>query len=342
MNAKFKKITIFTIIFAMLFAMTACGGGDGGGGKTLAKIGDTEITQSQIDGYTSYYVLTTYSQSKSEVGEENIKYMEGLLLNFAVEVELLKQHYKKEDKKVIPDDYDDQFKSYKESLLSQGEDIQKQLKDEGIDDDTLDFFFSAQYYTKQYMTDIEEEDPATEADIEKYYDEHKDEFTSPAQVKASHILVADAEHTEAGKTSIEAIKTKIEKGEATFAEMAKENNTDSTKETGGDLGWFGEGQMVEEFEKAAFALKKGEMSDVVETEFGYHLIEVTDTKKAHQKSLKEAHDEVKEKIQADKYAEGIESLKNEFKVEYTEDGEKLIGNSGESVGDTADEATPAE
>lgn len=335
MNNKLKRITVFALVIAMVFAMTACGGGSD---KTvLAKIGDTEITKGQIDGYTSYYVLTTYSQSKTELGEENVKYMNGLLLNFAIEIELLKQHYEKEGVEVITDSYDDEFAAYKETLLSQGDSVQSQLDQEGIDDETLDFFYRSQFYTKKFMEDIDKEDPASEEDIEAYYNEHKDEFVSPASVKASHILVADTEHSAESLAKIKDIKAKIESGESTFAEMAKENNTDSTKDTGGDLGWFEKGKMVQEFEDVAFSMDKGDLSDPVETEFGYHLIEVTGVQKEQQKTLKQSHDEVEDVIQQDKYADGIESLKNEFDVEYTDEGNELIGGNSSDEESTKEE-----
>ena len=90
------------------------------------------------------------------------------------------------------------------------------------------------------------------------------------KVKASHILV---------KTESEARKIldELKKG-ANFAKLAKQVSECPSKKKGGDLGWFGRGAMVREFEKAAFSLKKGEMSDIVKTQFGYHIIKVTDTK----------------------------------------------------------------
>lgn len=90
------------------------------------------------------------------------------------------------------------------------------------------------------------------------------------QVKASHILV---------KTESEANKIleDLKRG-ASFAKLAQEKSECPSKKKGGDLGWFGKGKMVPEFEKAAFSLKKGEISDIVKTKFGYHIIKVTDTK----------------------------------------------------------------
>ncbi len=90
------------------------------------------------------------------------------------------------------------------------------------------------------------------------------------QVKASHILV---------KTEGEARKIleELKKG-ANFAKLAKQFSECPSKKKGGNLGWFGRGKMVREFENAAFSLKKGEISDIVKTQFGYHIIKVTDTK----------------------------------------------------------------
>lgn len=341
MNKLFKKITTFTLITVMLItmalSMSACGGG-----TVLATIGDTEITMEQIDDYTSYYTLTAFSQSKKEFTEENLNYVKGTVLNLAVEAELLVQHYEKEGVEVIPKNFDEEFDSFKQSLLGQGDDIQAKLDEEGISDETLEFFYRYSYYAQQYMKDIEKENPTSEDDIELYYNEHKEEYVSPAQIKASHILVADESHSEESKAKIEEIRAKIESGESTFAKMAEENNTDSTAQTGGDLGWFGKGQMVAEFEDVAFSLKKGELSEPVETEFGYHLIEVTAIQEEHQKTLDEATDEVKDAINQTKYSEGVESLKNEFKVEYTDEGNELLGGGTAQDGSTGDDATKEE
>ena len=88
------------------------------------------------------------------------------------------------------------------------------------------------------------------------------------KVHCAHILVE--------KLSLaQEIKTKIASGES-FANLAKQHSIDSSKKRGGDLGFFGRGVMVQEFEKAAFALEKGQVSDIVKTQFGYHIIKRLD------------------------------------------------------------------
>jgi parvulin-like peptidyl-prolyl isomerase len=90
------------------------------------------------------------------------------------------------------------------------------------------------------------------------------------QVKASHILVND-------EKTAKQLKIQIEDG-MSFEEMAKQHSSCPSKRDGGDLGWFGKGQMVKPFEDAAFSLAEGKISEPVKTQFGYHLIKVTGTK----------------------------------------------------------------
>ncbi len=117
----------------------------------------------------------------------------------------------------------------------------------------------------------------TDKELKEYYDNYK------PKIRASHILVNDE------KTAKE-VKAKLEKGED-FAKLAKEYSQDpGSASNGGDLGWFGPGKMVKEFEDAAYKLKVGEVSDPVKTDYGYHIIKVTDKEK--KKSFDEMKDEI--------------------------------------------------
>jgi peptidyl-prolyl cis-trans isomerase C len=137
----------------------------------------------------------------------------------------------------------------------------------------------------------------SEAEAKKFYDENIDKFRQGNQIRASHILcgvdpkATDADKKKAREKAEELLK-EIKAGKD-FAELAKNNSTCPSKAQGGDLGFFGKGQMVPAFENAAFALKQGEVSNVVETQFGYHIIKVTEIKEAGFTKF----DEVKDKIQ---------------------------------------------
>lgn len=111
-----------------------------------------------------------------------------------------------------------------------------------------------------------EEVKVTENELKKYYDEYKPE------IKARHILVAD-------EKTAKNVKKKLDTG-SKFEDLAKKYSTDTVSaQKGGDLGWFGAGEMVPEFEKAAYALDVNEISEPVKTEHGWHIIQVTDKKK---------------------------------------------------------------
>ena len=122
----------------------------------------------------------------------------------------------------------------------------------------------------------------SDSQVRAFYDENPGLFRQPEQVRASHILIkvpenADPEKKDEALAAIQALKTRIENGED-FAVLAMENSDCPSKAKGGDLGFFGREQMVKPFSDAAFALQPGQMSDVVETRFGYHLVRVTERK----------------------------------------------------------------
>jgi len=139
-------------------------------------------------------------------------------------------------------------------------------------------------------------------DIENYYIQNKKEFEQPEQVRASHILIRvnnfdNESEVKKAKSLLEEVLRKYKAG-TSFEELAKKYSEDPSSANGGDLGYFQRGEMIEEFEKAAFDLNTGEVSDIVKTPFGFHLIKVTDHKEERNLSLQEAKPEIKEKLES--------------------------------------------
>ena len=160
-------------------------------------------------------------------------------------------------------------------------------------------------------------------ELRAYYDSHPNSFRQPEQVKASHILIkaepeAKEEQKALARKKLEEVQKRLEKGED-FAALAKEYSEGPSGAKGGDLGYFGRGQMVKPFEQVVFVLKPGEVSDIVETNFGYHLIKCVDKKS----ETTVAYEDIKEKLQQflkqkkgrEKMGSYIAKLKKKAKVE---------------------------
>ncbi len=152
---------------------------------------------------------------------------------------------------------------------------------------------------------VEVESKVSDEDMKKFYEQNKDKFKNGEQVKASHILV---------KTEKEAkdILAQLKSG-GKFEELAKKNSVDSSSAKGGDLGWFGKGSMVPAFEKAALALKEGQISDVVKSDFGFHIIKLTGKRPAGIRPFEEVKEQIKGAIMPTKQQEIFQKIKDELK-----------------------------
>jgi len=154
----------------------------------------------------------------------------------------------------------------------------------------------------------------SDEEILEYYEKNKKLFVTGEMVRASHILV-DTE--EKANEILEDITDGL-----SFEEAAEQFSSCPSKSAGGDLGQFGRGQMVKEFEDAAFSMKKGEISEPVKTQFGYHIIKLTDHISASDSSLEDVKEDIRknciiakqDKVYLDKKAE----LKEKYKVEIIE------------------------
>ncbi|WNS45707.1 peptidylprolyl isomerase [Paenibacillus sp. MMS20-IR301] len=143
---------------------------------------------------------------------------------------------------------------------------------------------------------VEPQVSVTDEEISKYFDENKATFNQEEEVRASHILVETKEEADA-------IVKQLKDG-ADFAALAKEKSADTgSKDNGGDLDFFKRGDMVAEFSDAAFKLKIGETSGAVKTDYGYHIIKVTDRKEAHEYTLEEKKEEIKKTLTSQKVSE---------------------------------------
>lgn len=157
---------------------------------------------------------------------------------------------------------------------------------------------------------VAKNEPVAEEAIGNYFAEHKDEFTQPEERKASHILVsvvpdASEDDKKLAREKAEKILAQIRQHPEEFAEIAKENSDDpGSAAHGGDLGFFGRGVMVKSFEDKIFSMQPEEISDIVETDFGLHVIKLTEIKEEKQQNLDEVRQQIEDKLKL-QMAEGI-------------------------------------
>ena len=160
----------------------------------------------------------------------------------------------------------------------------------------------------------------SEEELRKYYDENQSRYATPEERRASHILVkaernAPAAEREKAKAKATALLAELRKDPGRFAELAKQNSDDpGSAQKGGDLDFFGRGAMTPPFEQAVFAMKTGEISDVVETDFGYHIIQLTAVRGGEKKSFEsvkaDIENEVKQQLAQRRFAELAETFTN--------------------------------
>ena len=175
-------------------------------------------------------------------------------------------------------------------------------------------------------------DKISDADIHARYDKEIAAMPPQVEVRARHILVKTKEEAEA-------IIKKLAGG-AKFEDLAKESSTDGSAANGGDLGYFTEGQMVPEFEKAAFALKPGEYTkEPVQTQFGFHVIQLEDRRTKQPPAFDQVKEQIRSIILRERYVETVKKLRDAMKIDYKDPAvEKAMKDAAaaQDAGDAGD------
>jgi peptidyl-prolyl cis-trans isomerase C len=230
--------------------------------------------------------------SPEEMSEMKQRVLEGL-----IDRELLKQECQKKGIAVDDNDVNQQLAALRQKFSSEKEFTDTLAKMNLTEADLKSQLRQDLAIKKLIDQQIASKVTVTPEEMKAFYTSHPELFKAPETVRASHILIkvdpnASPEDKAKARERIAAIQQRLKKGED-FATLAKETSECPSGANGGDLDYFQRGQMVGPFEDAAFALKPGSVSDIVETQFGYHLIKVTDKKDASTVS----YDDIKGKIE---------------------------------------------
>lgn len=284
--------------------------------KKVAIVNGTPILQSDLDRGMEG-VMQRRARSGAQMDETQLKTIRVDVLDNLIKRELLNQESKKQKIAITDQEVNDRLSKIKQrfkddaefkEMLAKMKITEPQIKIQLKEDLAIQALIDKQVVEKVNVT---------EQDSQAYYDTHPEAFKQAEQIRASHVLVkADPKADPAQKAEalkkIESVQDKLKAG-GDFGTLAKELSDCPSKEKGGDLGYFGKGQMVKPFEDAALALKPGETSGIVETQFGYHIIKLAEIKPEGMMPYAEVKEQLsqylkQEKIKAvlDSYLAGLE------------------------------------
>jgi peptidyl-prolyl cis-trans isomerase C len=291
-------------------------------GDMIAVVNGTIITKGEFDRVRDYE-LRRASQSGQQIPEAQMEKIENSILDSLIVGELLFQESKKKGVQVKPETVNEQLTVIKKRFPSETE-FNKALEENNMTESKIRADISRDMAIQQLIDkEVDQKVKITDEESKAFYDTNPKFFQQPEQVKASHILIkvdegASEEKKAEARKKIKDIQQKVQKGED-FAALAKTYSEGPSAPKGGDLDYFGRGQMVKPFEDVAFSLKPNETSDIVETRFGYHLIKVVDKKPAKKMAYADVKDRINKHLKDQKLRTErklyFDKLKNDAKIE---------------------------
>ena len=296
-------------------------------GSVLAKVGETPIRSGMVNGVENFleYIQSgqvssdsTRGMTKEEKATQNdMKLVErnSLVQNVFIASEVLKQYFASEGISFPNEEQQAEIDEYFNNYYGTPEAI-KEYSANGIKKEHVYYYFEYAVLMSAYNDYIAEKNPVTEEEALAFYEENQVSFVTPFAMQASHILLDDPEHTDAKRAEMEDILDRINNGED-FAELATELSDDGSAESGGDLGFFGLGEMVPEFEEACLELKPGEVSEIVETEFGYHIIKMTEVREESITPFEDVKASIEWDITSKRATEAMNALLESANITYT-------------------------
>lgn len=340
-----KKLKVFIAGLISMSLLVGCATDKVG--KTVATVNGENITYGEYlkkFAFQKYMIDSTYGKeiwNEKVPAEQSITKQETTLIkdftlrlvDSIIQEELLSQEAKKQSLKIDESELKNNVDQWKNSI-TKDKTAKEYYEKNGITEEVVTDIFKEQMNISALEANYTKNNPVTQAEIDKYYNEHKSEYTN-AQVKASHIIIKtqnddgtemSQDKVDSAKKQIDEIYAKIKAGED-FAKLAKQYSQDASKDAGGDLGFFSKGQMVKEFEEVAFSMKVGEVSEPFKTKYGYHVVKLTD-KKEDTTDPKQVKEFLKGTLQQEKFTKYVEELKKAAKI--TKD-EKVVENAEKDI-----------
>ena len=269
-------------------------------GNIIAQVNGVGINYQQWHNVFMNFVSQYDSQALSGISDELLASIKNSITEQLINSTLLYQYAEKEKVNIPASRINDEIEHIKSSFASE-QDFNNALRRNNLTLNQLKESLKNQYMVDQVIHNEYDKITISDEEIAQYYEEYESFFFQPEKRKISHILVEDKEEAEL-------LLNQLNDGIIDFETTAKEKSICPSAEKNGDLGYISRGQMVPEFEEASFSLEAGNLSDIVETEFGYHIIKCYDIQEEKQLSLEEAEDNIKSIITSQKQNERIDEL----------------------------------
>lgn len=308
-----KKIVLMGLTILISTNMVACSN------KTVAKINDVDVSKEEYKKTEEFLYATGYV----EKNEKNSDKVNNDILSFIIDNEVAYQEAQKENIKVKDSDVNEKVEQLKETLENNTS-YKEKLESAGITENFLKEQVKKDLTVAKYKENFIKDIKVTDKEMEAYYNNNKDQF-NVKEVKASQILIStlDEDNKEVSKEQKEKLKEKAQSildkvnNNEDFASLAKKYSDDKNSgKDGGDLGYFAKNEKNIEFTKEVFKLDINQVSNLIETPYGYHIVKVTD-KTTVTKSLEDSKDDIKTKILNEKYTKHIDSLYKKGKITIT-------------------------
>lgn len=308
-----RKLALMGLTILISINMVACSD------KNVAKVNDVDISKEDYKKTEEFLYSLGYIQEDKENSDE----IDNDVLSFMIDNEVAYQDAQKKNIKVKNEDIEEKFEQLNETLEGNIS-YQDKLNSSGITQDFLRKQIEKDLIVAKYKENFIKDVKVNDKEIEAYYNNNKDQF-NVEEVKASQILIStlDEDNKEVSKEEKEKLKEKakgiLEKinNNEDFAALAKKYSDDkSSGKDGGNLGYFAKEDKNIEFTKEVFKLNVNQVSNLIETPYGYHIVKVTD-KKMVKKSLEDSKDDIKNKIINEKYTKHIDSLYKKGKITIT-------------------------
>ena len=309
-----RKIYALILVLALLaLGLSACGGDDlSVPDDAVAVVGDEEITKTEFDALMAR-AKTSFEQQKREfpkAGTPEYRTLQNQAVQYLVQQEKYRQEAEELDIEVDQKQVDERLGQLIQQYYAGKEaDFEKGIKEQGLDREQVKREIENQLISEKLYEKVTEGVKVTDPEVEKYYNEHKADYKVAESREVRHILVAK-------KALANDLHGQLEGG-AGFAALAKKHSTDpGSKENGGKL-TVRRGETVPEFDTAAFALGKNELSQPIKTQYGWHLIEpLGEVQPAKQTPLKDVREQIRQQLLQEKRQKAIADWSKELNEEY--------------------------